>query len=321
MLERDTASIPDDEDEDRFDDDENDAGFETDEQAEDAFLKTLLPDEGDEATDETSAPKSAAEDEPATEPVFAADDHVVTVKVGEEEHKVAVKDLKRLFGQEASLTQKSQEASALRDTARARVDAAQATIDKALALAEKRFEPYTKLDFLVLSKELDGESLRQLREDARAAYEDLEALKAESTATRQAAQQIDAEAVRQEAAKAVETLRAEFPKVFQTEWSEDVYNETWRWAAEQGLAEAGQITNPTAIILMRKAMLYDRGLKMAKEKVQKVAEQPRKPLRNNSAPAPSRGRGREDALARLRRSGSDDDAQDAFLASFRRDDD
>lgn len=62
-------------------------------------------DEGEDSEDEEADPASTKE---------AKDDHLVTVTVDGETKTVPVKDLKRLFGQEAALTRKSQEVAAAR---------------------------------------------------------------------------------------------------------------------------------------------------------------------------------------------------------------
>ena len=56
----------------------------------------------------------------------AADDYVTQIKVGEEIHEVSVADLKRLYGQEKSLTQKSQQVSEQRKSLDAELERTQA---------------------------------------------------------------------------------------------------------------------------------------------------------------------------------------------------
>jgi hypothetical protein len=68
-----------------------------------------------EEQDERTRRTREEEEQPETEEVeekprrAAEDDDEVVVSVDGQEHRIAVKDLKRLFGQEASLTQKSQQ--------------------------------------------------------------------------------------------------------------------------------------------------------------------------------------------------------------------
>src|SRR5271166_5311278 len=94
---------------------EGDEGEETEETEEVAEETEDTPSEDEAEADEDAQdePSEEAEEETEEKPKskkYADDsDTYVKVKVGEEEHEVAVKDLKRLWGQEASLTKKSQE--------------------------------------------------------------------------------------------------------------------------------------------------------------------------------------------------------------------
>jgi hypothetical protein len=62
--------------------------------------------------------KSEDEDKPSKKYADDNDDTYVKVKVGDKEEEVKVNDLKRLYGQEASLTRKSQEVAEIRKTSR-----------------------------------------------------------------------------------------------------------------------------------------------------------------------------------------------------------
>lgn len=297
-----------------------------DEGAEDAFLKNLLGEgeEGEEpAADETH---EEGDEEPAEPPkpqtkstTPAVDDAEVEVKVGEETHKVKVGELKRLFGQEAALTRRSQEVAQARDAAIAEAEKARAVLTKALERANERFKPYSELNFLVLSKRMDEESLTQLMKDAREAQAEVQFLQGEMSRTVEAGQGLRAQADRETALAAVETLKADFPKTFGEEWSDALYADLLSFADKHGLKNARGVVDPAAIKLMRMAQLYEKGKTAAKEKVSKVATQPKKPLRSGGSPDTSRdSSGRFDgAMARLKRSGSAEDAEAAFLARMR----
>jgi hypothetical protein len=138
----------------------------------DAFLKNFLPNDADaekkpseKGKDDDSKPTPEAddEDEAAEKPAesddegeeetpqrkYAEDDDAtyVKVKVGEEEHEVSVKDLKRLWGQESALTQKSQQVAEARkavETEQQRyITGTAAMLDRAKA----RYEPYSLKSF------------------------------------------------------------------------------------------------------------------------------------------------------------------------------
>src|SRR5574337_877989 len=94
---------------------EEERGDQTDEGTEGEEEET--PTEPEEATEEGQETEEDGEDEDpeaSKAKKDAGDDVIVKIKVGDKEHEVPVKDLKRLYGQEASLTRKSQEVAAQR---------------------------------------------------------------------------------------------------------------------------------------------------------------------------------------------------------------
>ncbi|WP_458098610.1 hypothetical protein [Roseomonas sp. WA12] len=299
----------------------------------DAFLKNLIGEEAagddedsDDAEDDAEVEDEPSEDEPkepARKPAqakTAEDDAEVEVKVGETAHKVKVSDLKRLFGQEAALTQKSQEVSEARTQALARAEAAQTVLTKALEKAEERFAPYKDMNFLVMSKRVDDATLEQLMQDAQAARADVEFYRTEIEKVGQAAHQTRVELDTATVAQAKATLTADFPKEFGVAWDDTVYGEIVTFAEAQGLQSARQIVDPAVMKLLRMAQLYQKGKEVAKTQVKKVAEQPRRPMRSGSgSKSADRGSdGRFDgAMSRLRRTGSAADAEAAFLSRMR----
>ena len=78
--------------------------------------------------------------------------------------------------------------------------------------------------------------------------------------------------------------------------------------------------DPAAIKLIRKAMAYDRGTKAVADKVVengKIKAKIKVPVKPGSpTQGSSRDRTRNDAMARLRKTGSENDAEAAFLARF-----
>lgn len=287
-----------------------------DQGAEDAFLTNLK--DASEAPEAPVAPPTAETPE-APPPASAADEALVEVKVGDDVHKVAVKDLKRLFGQEAALTKRSQEVALARDDYHAKALAATAGLKTALGRAEERFKPYAELDFLVLAKRLDEPTLVQLRADAKAAYDEVAFLREESSGAAKRAEAITASVSQEAVQSAVTTLTTDFPKDFGEPWSEAVYGEIMTYAEAQGIPNARKIVDAGAMKVIRKAMLYERGQTLAAEKVRKVQASVTRPLRSGAAGsgAGSKDSSLDSAMSRLRTSGSADAAEDAFLASLR----
>jgi hypothetical protein len=69
--------------------------------------------------------------------------------------------------------------------------------------------------------------------------------------------------------------------------------------------------------MAHKAMMFDRAATSAATKVEKVVNKATKTLRGGSGHPSSGTRSEQDAMARLRRSGSREDAASAFLSSMR----
>lgn len=298
-----------------------------------AFLKNLGDDdestsdqtEGEGEGEETDPqepdqeqPEGEQEADEETPPSEASDDATVSIKVGEETHKVAVKDLKRLFGQEAALTQRSQEVARERDAIRQSAELNSQVLAKALERAEARFKPYAELDLLVLSKEMDAETLTQLRKDGQEAFEEVRFFREEmqnaQTRAREAAQKQHQES----AAEAIRQLTDKDHPNHIEGWSPEMYQELRTFAKAEGLSEFDRMTDPVAMRLIRMAMLYKNGKKVAELKVKAAVKQPTKPLKPGAAsPKTSGERDSEGAMKRLMRSGSAQDAEAAFMARLR----
>lgn len=311
-----------------------------DSDAEDAFLVNLRG--ADEATDEqdddedtetdaetgASDNSEAGDDEapaPTSEKQPAApvgDDALVEVKVGEDTHRVAVRDLKRLFGQEAALTRRSQEVASERTALQQEAERTKTVLQKALERAEAKAKPYAEMDFWKLSRELDGDTFEEVRRAAREAFDEVNFLRTEMDEANQTISR-SAQAAQASAAQAcVKELTDKNSPHYVEGWGAPLYQEILGFARDQGF-DASKVTDPAAIKMIRMAMLYERGRTVVRTKVKKVAEQPKTPLRPGSAGGASpTQRADRAAVTRLRNSGSAEDAEAAFMARLRpRDDD
>jgi translation elongation factor P/translation initiation factor 5A len=172
-------------DEDELDDEEDDQDE----------LDLEDPDE-DETTDEDVEEDEDEDDEEDEEPLAASDDQIVDIAVNGESKKVSVKDLKRLYGQEASLTKKSQDLATQRKQSEEQLAQTQMSYQKLLERAEARYKPYADIDMLVASREMDAETFSQLRQDAKQAEDDLKFLQEESGQLVSQAQQQHQQATR-----------------------------------------------------------------------------------------------------------------------------
>lgn len=276
-------------------------------------------------TPEDDAETESAEDRKDPEAPRSADDtDVVVVKVGEEEHQVSVKDLKRLFGQEASLTRKSQETAELQRRLQEQANTYTIGLEKMTEAAKARWGEYENIDYLLAQQNMTPEGFAQLRQDAAKAYQDYKFYNEELAATVQKAQNERVEAMRDAARQCVATLtRAptdEAPNAAYIEgWNEGVYRDMRTFALSMG-ADAQTfdgIVDPVSIKLINMAMKYHQAEQRAKT-LKASATVPTSPKK---VPTATERRDMPDAqssdLAKMQRrlseTGHVDDAADVFL--------
>lgn len=321
-------------------------GFESEHEAAEAYLKKWADaeelseqdegatddDEGSETdpndTDENESDTEEAEDEESEDdgenddddeqPTIAGDEAEVKVTVDGEERTVKVKDLKRLYGQEASLTRKSQEVADARKQAQERNDQASATIDLMLSKAQERFKPYAELDWLVVQQQLEPDEFAALRAEAKHAYEELSFIAQERD------NYIDRERTRikgelENASKeALGAIQNPEHRDHIPEWNEQLYADLRTFAVDAGLPkdDVDMIANSTVLRLLYDAMQYRKGKQVATQKKAKAAT---KPIKSNKKPSdkinssPDKVRQAND---RFRKSGAQEDAIDALLAKW-----
>ena len=243
-------------DEDEIDDEEDDQDE----------LDLEDPDE-DETTDEDVEEDEDEDDEEDEEPLAASDDQIVDIAVNGESKKVSVKDLKRLYGQEASLTKKSQDLATQRKQSEEQLAQTQMSYQKLLERAEARYKPYADIDMLVASREMDAETFSQLRQDAKQAEDDLKFLQEESGQLVSQAQQQHQQATREAAADCVKVLQDQLP-----DWGNELYSDIRDYAVKSGLPkdQVDQYTDPQVIMLINKARLYDQSKQSANSKKAKA---------------------------------------------------
>jgi hypothetical protein len=267
-----------------------------------------------EETDSESDDEDQEEDAPE-ETKDTSDDVKVKIKVGDKEHEVSVKDLKRLYGQEAALTTKSQAVAAERKQVEENGKKLAAQMQRVYEKAAARWEPYSKIDMLVASKQLDGDQFAALRAEAQAAYEDFQFISQEADTFVK-----DANAQRQtflqtQAKEAVKVLKEKIPG-----WNQATYNSVREYAISQGLPEAmiNELVDPVAIQLIHKAMNHDKAKAVVTKK--KVVT-PKKVLKTTKTTSGRDVQVNKAAaqMKRLKASGTTDDAAEAFLARWAQD--
>jgi len=265
------------------------------------------PEENTEGSDETADPSDP-------------DNQEVEIKVGEETKKATLKDLKRLYGQEASLTQKSQKLAEAQRAADAQAERASVALEGMLKKATERFKPYEGVDWLVLSQQATPEEFQALRADAIEAQREVLYLQTEVDGALKARQEAVQKATHEAAQECIKVLSDPVQGI--PNWSQPLYNEMIDYAKSHGLPEAIQIVNPVALKLLHKAMLYDRlqsTQKTAQEKVKTAVNTAKRVLKPTNGSRPTTGASAEvtKAMSALRKSGSLDDAVTAFLVRDR----
>ena len=248
--------------------DENEEDLESDEDDED-------PDEDAEEDDE----EASDEDDDDSEEVQVIDEEsLVEIVIDGETKQASVKDLKRLYGQEASLTRKSQEMASQRKLADDQMQKADASLQAMLSRAQERYKPYSEVDMLVASKQMTADDFTALRAEARQAEEDLKFLSEEADNFYGYVKQQQGESLKQQATECIKVLQQDVP-----DWNNDLYNDIRSYAISQGLPEdqVNQYADPNVIKLLNKARMFDQTKKVATVKKAKAAK---KILRSKKAP-------------------------------------
>ena len=280
--------------------------------------------ETDETSEETPEGEEADGDDEAEQKRYVEEDGetYTKIKVGDVEHEVPVSQLKRLFGQEASLTQKSQAVAAKVKEVEQQAQQYTAGLNALLAKAVERAKPYAELDFLALAKmpDVTAEQLHALRQEAQGAMEDVHFLQGELGNFVKAQQERQHADLVTTAKETVKTLSDPTSPLHIEGWSPQVYNEVRQFAIDTGLpAEiANNMVQAPALKLIHMAMLYQKGQKnVTTTKVNKTVKKVVKTSKTMpSTVRTGKGDDAKKAMARLKITGSQDDAEAAFLARF-----
>ena len=272
-------------------------------------------DQTEDDTEETEDQEDS-DDEDETEDSYVDDDNVkVKIKVGDEELSASIKDLKRLYGQEAALTKKSQEVAQKRKEVEDQGSYHLLGLQKLYERAVERYKPYSEIDMLVASKQMDAEELTILRQEAAKAYEDVRFLDQELRGFAQSVEQQRQKMIVEQAKVAVEVLKD--PEKGIPNFSPEVYNDILKYAIDNGMPAdaANRIVDPLVIKTLWKAMAYDKGKTVATVKKSKSPTKVLKSKTNVTTQKFTKS-GETKALQSLRKSGSRDDAANAFLSRW-----
>ena len=275
-------------------------------------------DEDQESEDPDEDAEDSDEDqEDQVEEINLDEDTLVEIVVDGETKQASIKDLKRLYGQEQSLTRKSQETSAQKKQAEESLQKSHATLQAMISRAQERYKPYEEVDMLLASKQMSSDDFAALRAESKTAYDDLKFLTEESDQFMGHAREQQAQQQQESAKECVKVLQAELP-----DWSNSMYNDIRQYAISRGLEESAvnQFTDPNVIMLINKARLYDQSKKVATVKKSTAAK---KILRSKKA-APTKSdvrqqkaKAAQDRLANSASRGNDlDDIADAIMSGW-----
>ena len=242
------------------------------------------------------------------------DDTMLEIQVDGDLQQISVKQLKRLAGQEASLTRKSQEVAEKRKEAEEQLGKTSAVLQKMLESAQERWKPYEEVDMLVASRTMDTNDFAQLRKEAQEAFNELQFLQEEADSFFKDIQAQQQQQLQEAAKAAIKVLEQDIP-----EWNTNLYNDIRTYAIAQGLPEE-QVNNyvdPNVIKILNKARLFDQAKQVTTTKKKRVAK---KVLKSKKAPATEanmKAKRLADAKAKLRQRGNDlDDIADVLLTRW-----
>lgn len=289
---------------------------EADEDLEEDETDTDRDEEDEPEDDEQDADEDEGDDEAdEEEATILPDDAEVEIVVDGKTKTVSVSSLKRLYGQEASLTQKSQRVAEQRKVLDDAVGKNHLAFQTMLEKANERYKPYAEVDMLVAAKAMETEDFAALRKEAEEAHNDLKFLTEEADAFYTDLKNQQKTQLQEAAKECVRVLEKEVP-----DWNNKLYNDIRAFAVQQGLPEeeVNQYVDPKVIMLLNKARLYDAGKKVATKK--KKAATTKKTLRSRKAPESDKQRKQTkaaDAKARLKNGGNDfEDIAEALLSRW-----
>lgn len=269
----------------------------------------------DEAQDDTD-PQDTPDTEQKPRKYVDDDEAVVKVAVNGKEVEVSVKDLKRLAGQEASLTHKSMELAQRRKDAEEIGTYAAQALARLVQKAEQDYAPYATIDFNLAAKELSSEEYQALREEAKAKYESYQYLTQELSSHTQQQQAHRAKLMQEQAQQTITELTD--PEKGIKGWGPKLYEEVGNYAISQGMRPEvfASILDAPSLRLLHDAYRLNRA--RANAKTTKKAAAPKTVLRSSAAPDAGRfGNDKSKAsMQALRKTGSRDDAVSAILAKW-----
>lgn len=276
-------------------------------------------DEQEEEVEASEEDEEEAADEDEEEEVeekpkkVLKDDSIVKVTVDGKELDVPVEKLKRLYGQEASLTRKSQEVSAKRKEVEETGAAYVAALSSLLERARHKAQPFAQVDFAIAAKELDNDSYTALKSEAQRTFEEVRFLEQELGAFMQAVEKQKVQELQVQARETVKVLEKDIP-----DWSDELYNNMRAFAINQGLDDytVNTLVDPTAWKMIHMAYQHHKGqTAITKPKVKKPKKIIKSAASNVTGQVFQKSKAQQ-ANAKVIKTGSVDDVTEALLARW-----
>ena len=287
----------------------DDTGATADEEGDETTPDTSDVEESD-AADEAEGADSDAENEAADE----ADDQddaeaIVEIEVDGEKREFTIEKLKRLAGQEAALNRKSMEAAEMRKQADRDAELFGALIGQAEQFALDRLAVFEDIDWNTAPLEYGLETYNAWRGEFAAAQAEIEQLRQMKTQADDHLRAHRDAVARREWEEALPILERDIEG-----WNDQHLNDLAAYAREHA-PNVPEWTNAELIKILDKAMRHDRqAAAKAKAKdviVKKKATGPTRAVAKTDNSSPSR-KG-DEAMAKLRKTGSTEDAMAALL--------
>lgn len=206
--------------------DGKDLSEERDEEADAGEDEDPSDDTSEDEVDDEVEPEDKPEDDAKKEAKskVAEDDAEVVHTVDGKEIRATVRDVKRLLGQEAALTQRSMRVAEKDRSVDAQLDWLKGTLGPIKAAAEARWNDYKDTDLYIASSEMDRETFKVFRRDYEAAEADVKYVQDMEAKIARVAE-IRGEQAYGEAVQAAHTAINDKSSLYHIEgWSKELYD-------------------------------------------------------------------------------------------------
>jgi hypothetical protein len=267
----------------------------------------------DDSDDDSDEDSDEEEDDDDNEPADLGDDVEVTISVDGQDQRVSIGSLKRLAGQEASLTKKSQAIAEQRRTLENQGMYVAKVMQDRYEAAKTKVEKYKDVDLFRASRELEPDEFDALREAKEAAENELQTYEREGVEFLKRSQETRATILREQAKESLKIIAEKIP-----DWSDKLYDEIRTYAVSQGMGSdvVNEVVDPGAISMMHKAMLYDKAQSASSKVVKKITKAPKKTVSKANKVTDSKASKLKAMRRKAETSGDIDDVTELFLASM-----